>query len=183
MMMRPWLKRTLIGVAAAAIILTAASDEGWKPEHKPGTKPVQRAQAAVALHPESKQRLPESSQRVELERLHRQGEKEAAHPDIGNNAFKAISWYVPPPPPPPPPPPIPVPPPPPTAPPMPFSYLGRYEDGGKLVIFLLKDDRIYTVSEGEVIDNTYRVERLTGGQLEMTYLPLNIKQTISVGAS
>jgi len=32
-----------------------------------------------------------------------------------------------------------------------------------------------------VIDNTYRVERLNGGQLEVTYLPLNIKQTISAG--
>jgi len=48
---------------------------------------------------------------------------------------------------------------------------------------LVKGERIYTVSEGEVIDNTYRVERLTGGQLELTYLPLNIKQTISAGGT
>jgi hypothetical protein len=66
---------------------------------------------------------------------------------------------------------------------MPFSFLGRYEEGGKLIILLVRSDRIYTVSEGEVIDNTYRVERLTGGQLELTYLPLNIKQTISAGGA
>jgi len=34
-----------------------------------------------------------------------------------------------------------------------------------------------------VIDNTYRVDRLTAGQLELTYLPLNIKQTISTGGT
>jgi len=87
------------------------------------------------------------------------------------------------PPPPPPPPPKPLPPPPPTAPPLPFSFMGRYEEGTTRIILLVRDERIYTVSEGEVIDNTYRVERLTGGQLELTYLPLNIKQTISAGGT
>ena len=34
-----------------------------------------------------------------------------------------------------------------------------------------------------MIDSTYRMERLAGGQLELTYLPLNIKQTISAGGT
>jgi hypothetical protein len=95
--------------------------------------------------------------------------------------FGAMSWYVPPPPPPPQPPRKPLPPPPPSAPPMPFSFLGRYVEDEALIILLVKGERIYTVSEGEVIENTYRVERLMGGVLEMTYLPLNIKQTINTG--
>jgi len=66
---------------------------------------------------------------------------------------------------------------------MPFSFLGTYEEGETRIILLVKGERIYTVSEGEVIDNTYRVERLNGGQLEVTYLPLNIKQTISAGGA
>ncbi len=66
---------------------------------------------------------------------------------------------------------------------MPFSFMGRYEEGTTRIIMLVKGDRIYTVSEGDVIDNTYRVERLTGGQLELTYLPLNIKQSISAGGT
>jgi hypothetical protein len=66
---------------------------------------------------------------------------------------------------------------------MPFSFLGRYVEGGKLTILLVKGDRVYTVSEGEVIDNTYRVERLTGGEVELTYLPLNIKQTITTAGT
>lgn len=68
-----------------------------------------------------------------------------------------------------------------SAPPMPYSYLGRYVEDGKQVILLVRSERIYTVSEGEVLENTYRVERLMRGWLEMTYLPLNIKQTIGTG--
>ncbi len=120
--------------------------------------------------------------RIELERLQRQDA--AAKTDTAtSNAFLTKSWYVPPPPPPPRPPPKPMPPPPPTAPPMPFSFMGRYEDGGARIILLVKGERIYTVSEGEVIDNTYLVGRLVSGQLELTYLPLNIKQVISAGGA
>lgn len=64
---------------------------------------------------------------------------------------------------------------------MPFSFFGRYEEGETQIILLVRGDRIYTVSAGDVIDNTYRVEGLAGGRLELTYLPLNIKQTISTG--
>lgn len=97
------------------------------------------------------------------------------------NAFESKSWYVPPPPPPPakllPPPP----PPPPTAPPLPFTYLGRYQDSAKPVIFLVRGDRILLVSAGDVIEGTYRVDGISGTALGLTYLPLNIRQTLDIG--
>jgi hypothetical protein len=94
------------------------------------------------------------------------------------NVFTSKTWYVPPPPPPPTPPP---PPPPPTAPPLPFTYLGRFQDGGKAEIFLVKDDRILTVKAGDIVEGNYRVEGIVGSKLELTYLPLGIKQTLEVG--
>jgi hypothetical protein len=118
---------------------------------------------------------------IEVEKMQRRDGP--PDPDkVASNTFGAMSWHVPPPTPPKP---VakPAPPPPPSAPPMPFTFLGRYEDGGTRTILLVKGERIYTVSEGDVIDQTYRVERLAGGQLELTYLPLNIKQTISAGGS
>jgi hypothetical protein len=99
------------------------------------------------------------------------------------NAFETKSWYVPPPPPPPPPPAKPLPPPAPTAPPLPFTYLGQYQDSDKPIILLVKQDRIYTVKVGEVIEGTYRVEGIAGATLTLTYLPLNIKQTINIGSA
>jgi hypothetical protein len=94
------------------------------------------------------------------------------------NAFTSKSWYVPPPAPPPPPP---APPPPPTAPPLPFAYLGRFQDKGRAVIFLVKDDRVLTVKEGDIIEGNYRVDGIVGSKLELTYLPLDIKQALNIG--
>lgn len=102
--------------------------------------------------------------------------------------FAAHSWYVPPPPPsaagaaaaaaare--------VAPRAPSAPPMPFQYLGKLADGDSLRVFLLRGERIHTVRAGDVIDGTYRVERVTGTQMTLVYLPLNISQTLAVGSN
>jgi hypothetical protein len=170
-----WRQRALYSALTVTIILSAVPGKGRQVPDQP-VLPRQTAIPRAAKQPAQPQL------RVELERLQRQAVPASTDAAAGN-AFQAISWYVPPPPPPPPKPMPPPPPPPPTAPPMPFSFLGRYEEGAKRIILLLKGDLIYTVSEGEVVDNLYRVERLTARQLELTYLPLNIKQTISTGGT
>jgi len=169
---RPWRQRVLFSALAVAIALSAASGKSRQTPDEP-VLPTKNST------PRAPKQLAQPLLHVELERLQLQTAPAGNEPEAGN-AFPAMSWYVPPPPPPPP---KPLPPPPPTAPPMPFSFMGRYEDGEKLIILLVKGDRVYTVSEGEVIDNTYRVDRLTASQLELTYLPLNIKQTISTGGT
>ena len=93
--------------------------------------------------------------------------------------FKGKSWYVAPPKAKPPPPP---PPPPPTAPPVPYSYMGSYQgDDGRLIIFLTRGDKVYSVSSGDVLEGTYRVGGIESGQLILIYMPLNIRQTINIG--
>jgi hypothetical protein len=97
--------------------------------------------------------------------------------------FKSHTWYVPPPPPthstreqaiaaPPEPPPL------------PFTYLGIVEDDGHKVVFLAREQRLYTVSKGEVFDGQYRLEGESKGRIEIVYLPLNVKQILVIkGAS
>ena len=122
--------------------------------------------------------------KAEVSRVADAGDLDLSQPRRGanagetGNAFESKSWYVPPPPPPPA---KPLPPPPPTAPPLPFTYLGRYEDLAKPVIFLVRGDRVLTVSAGDVIEGTYRVDGIVGTTLGLTYLPLNIRKTIDVG--
>jgi hypothetical protein len=97
--------------------------------------------------------------------------------------FASHSWFVAPPPPPPPPPAavVPVIP---TAPPLPFSYMGSYRpDGAQTVFFLTQNDRVYEVKIGDVLDGTYSVDALTGGQLMFTYKPLNVQQGLAVEVS
>lgn len=100
------------------------------------------------------------------------------------NVFEKKSWFIPPPPPPPPPKPKPAPPPEPVAPPLPYAYLGSYQEpGGHLIIFLTKGERMYSVSPGDILESVYRVDGIVGGQLSLTYIPLNTKQTLNVGES
>lgn len=95
------------------------------------------------------------------------------------NIFATKSWFVPPPPP------KPQPPPKPTAPPLPFAYMGKLQEEGsaRVVVYLSQGDRAYSVSAGDVIDNTYRVDSIDATQIVMTYLPLTIKQTLPIGSS
>lgn len=94
------------------------------------------------------------------------------------NLFASHSWYVAPPAPPP----RIAAPVTPTAPPLPYTYLGRYgHAGGEPVFFLVKDDRVYDVHVGDVLEKTYSVEGVENGQLQMTYLPLGTRQSLQVG--
>lgn len=99
--------------------------------------------------------------------------------------FKSKSWYVPPPPPPkpkyvvPPPPPTP---PPPTAPPLPYKFTGSFQEPGqKLVVYLARGDKLYSVSAGDILEGTYKIESINAGQLVILYLPLNISQNLRIG--
>lgn len=168
-----WGKWTFIGVSIAAIVMTAASDDGSEAPQKKHNRMPPPVKTAVPQQDSSEAR------RVELERMIRPLAQQESEAEIGN-VFGATSWYVPPPPPPPVKPP---PPPKPTAPAMPFTFLGLYQEGTGKVVMLVKGDRVFTVSEGDVIENTYRVERVSAGMVELTYLPLNIRQSISTGAA
>ncbi|MEE4462878.1 hypothetical protein V2S84_12350 [Azotobacter chroococcum] len=72
-------------------------------------------------------------------------------------------------------------PPPPAAPPLPFEFIGRLDDSVRLRVFLLRGDRLHTVQAGDVIDGTYRVEKVAADELTFVYLPLKQTQTLSVG--
>jgi hypothetical protein len=73
--------------------------------------------------------------------------------------------------------------PPPQAPPLPFRVMGRYVDGGAVVVFLQHNDRNLAVRAGDTIDDQYKVESLDGGTLTLLYTPLNQKQTLEIGVA
>ncbi|HSQ05260.1 MAG TPA: hypothetical protein VLN59_14550 [Burkholderiales bacterium] len=159
----------LIALVPALVFVAAAAEQRDQPDAAP---------IAEVAHASKERKAAEPVVDVgtfDLEPLQRQVKAEDPA-----NLFAAKSWYVPPPPPPPPPP---APPPKPTAPPLPFTYLGQYQDTGKPLIFLVRADRVITVSAGDVIEGTYRVDGIAGRTLSMTYLPLNIRQTLDIGGA
>ncbi|TXT23792.1 MAG: prolin-rich transmembrane protein [Gallionellaceae bacterium] len=68
---------------------------------------------------------------------------------------------------------------PPAPPPLPFTYLGNAQDNGRKVVFLARQQRLYTVRKGEIIDGQYRLEDESGGRIELVYLPLNARQLLA----
>lgn len=70
---------------------------------------------------------------------------------------------------------------PPSAPSLPFVYLGKMAYDGNVTVFVSKQDSNYAVREGDVIDATYKVDAIKGSLMTLTYLPLNMKQTMHIG--
>ena len=63
------------------------------------------------------------------------------------------------------------------APALPFRYLGKMVDDGKLSVFLANGDETITVHAGQRIGD-YRVDKITEAEVRFTYLPLKTKQSL-----
>lgn len=124
-------------------------------------RPVRPAQALAPVAGRAKQ--PEAEPRLALSHA---------------NLFPEQTWYVPPPPPPPPPY---VPPPPPQAPALPFSYMGRWQEAGQTTYYLARGTAPVSVHAGQVLDGVWRLEPVTGGMLNFTYLPLDQTRSLRTG--
>jgi len=153
----------LVVAVSASVGLLAAGD-------KP---PVPAVAVSRPVEP-----APAKAEILRVDLLQRGAQETAAH-----DLFAAHTWQRPAPPSPPPPPPElePPAPPPPSAPPLPFTFLGTFEAAdGKPVYYLAEGDRVHTVGEGEVIDGTWRIERVTAEQIFVQYLPLSLQQPLAL---
>ena len=63
---------------------------------------------------------------------------------------------------------------------LPFVYLGQFQDKSGLVIYLMGKTNLYTVAQGELIDQQYRLESISESAIVLTYLPQNIRQTLFI---
>lgn len=70
---------------------------------------------------------------------------------------------------------------PPEAPPLPFTYLGRLVDQGQVTVYLAEEDRNLAVRQGDVINGTYRVKRISPSAVTFIYIPMNTQQTLELG--
>ncbi|MBF8733542.1 hypothetical protein IRZ59_24225 [Pseudomonas guariconensis] len=71
----------------------------------------------------------------------------------------------------------------PTAPVLPFQFVGRLGDRDDLQVFLQNGEKLYVVRQGDVIEHTYRLDRISATELDLVYLPLHQSQTLSVGSA
>ena len=142
-----------------------------QPLFKPST-PISKINQVLALEQTAPiDKLGSKDGLVPWQKLKREPSKTATY-----DLFKLHSWLVIPP--------IkkvkPVPPPPPVAPPAPFTYMGKLDNTPKgTQIFLMANNKLYTVVKGEKIDQQWRFDNEEGELLRLTYLPLSLQQTLS----
>lgn len=160
----------IVFIAAVGVITALPA---WFPTGEETVEPVGHAKSS-GIQPASFATTPSPPNGV----IEGAGMEGVASTDL----FAAKTWIVPPPPPPPAPPATPLPPPPPMAPPLPFKFMGRLDDGSTLKVFLQGGEKAYVVSVGDVIEGTYQVESIRPGQITLIYLPMNIAQTLSAGS-
>lgn len=67
-------------------------------------------------------------------------------------------------------------------PPLPFTYLGKVIEDGRLQVFLGRGDDSYSVARGTKIGKEYRVDKVTESSVTFTYLPLKTKQVLDIPA-
>ena len=60
-----------------------------------------------------------------------------------------------------------------------YRYVGRMEVEGRLTVHLTKDDKLYPVKVGDVLDGGYRVDAIKSDGLELTYLPQKRRQFVA----
>jgi hypothetical protein len=169
-------RRTTIAVAAAVLVLGASvgllAANGDDP-----------AQTELAATTRNARELPRSiaapAEPLRIDLLNRAGQSGPQR-----DAFTPRSWQPPPPPAPPAVVDLPAPPPPPTAPVLPFTFMGQFESPGeKTMYYLVEGEKLHTVTEGETINGTHRIEAVKGNRMDILYLPLSIMQTLALGAA
>lgn len=69
----------------------------------------------------------------------------------------------------------------PVAPPLPFSYGGRYTEGSDTMIFLVDGTQVYKVRQGETFKENYLVEKIEAASISLIYLPLGTQQILPTG--
>jgi hypothetical protein len=77
--------------------------------------------------------------------------------------------------------PLPVSPPLPIAPILPFTYIGKLGESGQYTVFVSARGKNYAVKAGETVAQLYRIEEIRPPLMTVTYLPMNIKQTLPIG--
>ena len=69
----------------------------------------------------------------------------------------------------------------PTAPPLPFTYAGKRQDGPQWEVYLMRGDTVHIVREGSSFDGAYGVVSIKPPVLTLKYQPLGIEQTLPIG--
>lgn len=68
----------------------------------------------------------------------------------------------------------------PAAPPVPYRVAGQVIRDGVAQVLLARGEALFTASEGDTLENQYRIESIRADKITLVYLPLDERQELSV---
>lgn len=63
----------------------------------------------------------------------------------------------------------------------PFIYVGLIEESGRLKVVLAQGEQLHIVVKGEEFGGSYRLEEIGSEEIVVIYLPLEARQSLSMG--
>jgi hypothetical protein len=163
------------GALIAERVIALSGDSG---DEVVAAVPAKRASAPTAPRTSAKTAGASASLRLDRldDRQHALQDPDGADQPPPPGLFTSTNW-APPPPPAPPPEAAPAP----VAPPFPYEYMGKLLEDGVLTAFFMQGNRVLSLKAGDTVDSVYRVDQMTGEQMNLTFLPLKQSQVVRLG--
>lgn len=67
-----------------------------------------------------------------------------------------------------------------STPPLPFKFLGKFNDGTELVVYLGRGEQTLVAKSGETLEGIYKIVDITEKSIEFVYLPRDEKQSLMI---
>ena len=67
-----------------------------------------------------------------------------------------------------------------STPPLPYKFLGKFNDGTELLVFLGRGEQSLVAKHGETLEGRYKIVDITEKNIEFVYLPREEKQTLVI---
>lgn len=66
--------------------------------------------------------------------------------------------------------------------PFPYVYVGRKMEGDVTVVYLMRDDVVHLAIQGQMLDDSYRVDSITSSELVVTHVGTHRSNTMKIGS-
>lgn len=71
----------------------------------------------------------------------------------------------------------------PQPPPLPYTLIGRLEDGGQVMALIAGPTRTLSARTGDILDGQWRIDSIQSNAVTLTWLPANVTQTLGYSPS
>lgn len=70
----------------------------------------------------------------------------------------------------------------PLAPTLPYAFMGQFDDGGRRLVYLSRNDQTFVVAQGDTIEGAYKVLAMEPTRIEFEHIATGARQSLTIAA-